>query len=149
MCRSLDQKLPISLVVSIGTGKMYEDLLGRTDAHQFLFFGKHWLNFKDTVIKRGSNLVTLLGNAVSVQLYCYIILYTVEPPMMDGENLSTGDKGPIDPCREAEPTTRIIMWQSQVENEHYSTVCGHLVISLECFIEITPEFLCPFELHAQ
>ena len=34
-------------------------------------------------------------------------------------------------------------WQSQVENEHYSTVCG-LVISLECFIEITPDFLCPF-----
>ena len=41
----------------------------------------------------------------------------------------------------------IIMWQSQVENEHYSTVCGRLiqlVIFLECFIEITPEFLCPF-----
>ena len=36
----------------------------------------------------------------------------------------------------------IIMWQSQVEKEHYSTVCG-LVISLECFIEITPDFLCP------
>ena len=34
----------------------------------------------------------------------------------------------------------------QVENEHYSTVSGliRLVISLECFIEITPDFLCPF-----
>ena len=32
------------------------------------------------------------------------------------------------------------------ENEHYSTVSGliRLVISLECFIEITPDFLCPF-----
>ena len=30
----------------------------------------------------------------------------------------------------------IRMWQSQVENE--------LVVSLECFIEITPDFLCPF-----
>ena len=44
--------------------------------------------------------------------------------------------------------TIIIMhvWQSQVENEHYSTVCGliRLVISLECFVEITPDFLCPF-----
>ena len=29
-----------------------------------------------------------------------------------------------------------ITWQSQVENGHYST--------LECFIEITPDFLCPF-----
>ena len=38
------------------------------------------------------------------------------------------------------------MWQSQVENEHYSTVDGliGLVISLECFIEITLDFLCPF-----
>ena len=40
----------------------------------------------------------------------------------------------------------IYMWQTQVENEHYSTVSGliRLVISLECFIEITPDFLCPF-----
>ena len=40
----------------------------------------------------------------------------------------------------------IYMWQSQVENEHYSTVCGliRLVISLECLIEITPDFLYPF-----
>ena len=38
------------------------------------------------------------------------------------------------------------MWQLQVENEHYSTISGliRLVISLECFIEITPDFLCPF-----
>ena len=35
------------------------------------------------------------------------------------------------------------VWQSHVENEHYSTVCGliRLVISLECFIEITPDLL--------
>ena len=40
----------------------------------------------------------------------------------------------------------IHMWQAQVENEHYSTLSGlfRLVISLECFIEITPDFLCPF-----
>ena len=39
----------------------------------------------------------------------------------------------------------VIMWQSQVENEHYSTLSGpiQLVISLECFVEITPDFLCP------
>ena len=38
------------------------------------------------------------------------------------------------------------MWETQVENEHYSTVSGliPLVISLECFIKITPDFLCPF-----
>ena len=35
---------------------------------------------------------------------------------------------------------------AQVENEHYSTLSGliQVVISLECFIEITPDFLCPF-----
>ena len=33
-----------------------------------------------------------------------------------------------------------------VENEHYSTVSGLIrsVISLECFVEITPDVLCPF-----
>ena len=65
MYRSMDQKLPISLVVSVGTGRMPDDKLGRTDAHQFMFLGKHWLNFKDTVVSRGTNLLTLLGNAVS------------------------------------------------------------------------------------
>ena len=40
----------------------------------------------------------------------------------------------------------IYMWQSQVENEHYSTLSGpiQLVISLECFIETTPDFLYLF-----
>ena len=38
----------------------------------------------------------------------------------------------------------VYMWQSQVENEHYSTVSGLIQLSLECFIEITPDFLCPF-----
>ena len=59
------------------------------------------------------------------------------------------------------------MWQSQVENEHYSTLSVLIqlfvvdtgrkrtlfhckwansisYISLECFIEIAPDFLCPF-----
>ena len=46
---------------------------------------------------------------------------------------------------------KLEMWQSQVENEHYSTVSGliRLVISLECFIEITPDFLWMIDVHAQ
>ena len=59
------QRLPISLVVSIGTGKLPEDELGRIDAQDFLFFGKHWFNFKDRLADRVGNLATLLGNAVS------------------------------------------------------------------------------------
>ena len=36
------------------------------------------------------------------------------------------------------------MWQSQVENENYSTLSGPIQLSLECFIEITPDLMCPF-----
>ena len=38
----------------------------------------------------------------------------------------------------------VLTWQTQVENEHYSTVSGLVILSLECFIEIIPDFLCPF-----
>ena len=34
------------------------------------------------------------------------------------------------------------VWQSQVENEHYSTVSG--LIQVVISIEITPDFPCPF-----
>lgn len=62
--RDRKQKLPISLVVSIGTGKLPEDCLGRADAHEFLSFGKHWFNFKDKLKDRVGNLTTLLNQAV-------------------------------------------------------------------------------------
>ena len=45
------------------------------------------------------------------------------------------------------PSMYKYMWQTQVENKHYSTVSGLIrlvIISLECFIEITSDFLCPF-----
>ena len=50
----------------------------------------------------------------------------------------------------------LLIWEYVPERQHvpthdrphryYSTVSGpiRLVISLECFIEITPDFLCPF-----
>ena len=36
-----------------------------------------------------------------------------------------------------------MLWQSQVENEHYFTLSG-LVASQECFIKMTPDLPCPF-----
>ena len=38
------------------------------------------------------------------------------------------------------------MWQSQVGKKNYSTLSGliQVVISLECFVEINPDFPCPF-----
>ena len=59
--------LPISLVVSIGTGILPEDKLGCTDAQDFLSFGKQWFTSEESVGERTGNLVTLLGNAVSLE----------------------------------------------------------------------------------
>ena len=39
------------------------------------------------------------------------------------------------------------MWQTQVENEHYSTVSGpanSISYISRMLVEITPDFLCPF-----
>ena len=58
------QKLPISLVVSVGTGIYPQEKLGSIDAHDYLLPGMHWLNFKDA-LKTMSNLLQLFSNAVS------------------------------------------------------------------------------------
>ena len=58
------EKLPISLVVSVGTGVYPVEKLGSIDAHQYLCMGKHWLKFKDSFNRLG-NLMQLLSNAVS------------------------------------------------------------------------------------
>ena len=65
--------LPIALVVSVGTGIYPSEDLGRVDAQEFLFFGKHWFNVTDTIRKRTRNLIQLLSNAVSyyVMSMCY------------------------------------------------------------------------------
>ena len=63
--------LPIALVVSVGTGIYPSEELGRIDAQEFLFFGKHWFNATDTIRKRTRNLIQLLSNAVS---YCVAIM---------------------------------------------------------------------------
>jgi len=64
--RQKEQKLDIALVVSVGTGIFPAEVLGKTDAQQFLFFGKHWFKAGDTLKKRAQNLITLLTTAVSV-----------------------------------------------------------------------------------
>ena len=60
----LHKKLPIALVVSVGTGIYPPDTLGRVDAQEFLFFGRHWLDFTEHVKARAGNLISLLSNAV-------------------------------------------------------------------------------------
>lgn len=61
------QKLPISLIVSVGGGKPPSDIdIGDVNAHEYLSLGKHWWNFKEHLFERLGNLTTLLGCAVSV-----------------------------------------------------------------------------------
>ena len=71
-------------------------------------------------------------------------------PSGEWSNPSSVDSGKLQLCKipqvSGSSSQPLHMCQSQVENEHYSTVSGliQLVISLECFIEITPDFLYPF-----
>lgn len=53
------QKLPIAVVVSVGTGVYPAEKLGKVD-----IFGKHGLKL-DSLMKRAQNLISLLSNAVS------------------------------------------------------------------------------------
>ena len=63
--RERGQKFPVSLMVSIGSGRQPEQELGNTDARDFLFFGTHWF-VGESLIDKTQNLTTLLSNAVSV-----------------------------------------------------------------------------------
>lgn len=70
--RERQVNLPISMVVSVGTGVYPPEELGRIDAQEFLYFGKHWFSFSDTIKSRTRNLLLLLTNAVR----CLPLIYT-------------------------------------------------------------------------
>ena len=72
--RNQQKRLPISLVVSVGTGRVPDKELGRSDFQSLLHFGKHWFNTKDTLTGRVGNLTTLLNQAVSITIYLHITL---------------------------------------------------------------------------
>ena len=63
--RSRGQKLPISLLVSVGGGIPNPKELGNVDVHEYMYFGKHWFDWGEHIMKRLGNLTTLLGCAVS------------------------------------------------------------------------------------
>ena len=58
-------KLPIAMVVSVGTGVYPASKMGKIDAQDALFFGKQWLK-PSKLIKKTQNLFALLSNAVRV-----------------------------------------------------------------------------------
>ena len=59
------KKLPISLVVSIGTGIYPVKKMGSINVQDFTALGVHWFSFKDSVFTRTQNLMELLSTAVS------------------------------------------------------------------------------------
>ena len=63
-CRKQEIELPISVVVSVGSGQNPAKPMGMVDAHEALFFGKQWLR-PDKLINMTQNLFELLSNAVS------------------------------------------------------------------------------------
>ena len=66
-------KLPISLVVSVGSGQLPPNVeLGSADAAEYLYIGSHWLDFISILTGRLKSLTTLLGNAVST---CFLHAY--------------------------------------------------------------------------
>ena len=77
--RRHDKKLPISLVVSIGTGTYLGEELGNIDVRDFLFPGKHWLNIRDWLTSRAQNFLTLLTTAVCGQhmSVCFTTCFTI------------------------------------------------------------------------
>ncbi len=74
--RQAGQKLNIAFVVSVGSGIFPTEDLGKTDAQQFLYFGKHWLKAGHDIKARAKSLMTLLTTAVSRFRACnvYVIL---------------------------------------------------------------------------
>lgn len=76
--RDRGMKLPISLVVSIGSGLYPNKDIGNVDATEYLYFGSHWFNIVSNLTDRIKSLTTLLSNAVSFVLYfmCVSILYS-------------------------------------------------------------------------
>ena len=63
--------MPVSLVVSLGTGIPPGRDLGNIDAQDILSFGSHW--FEKAQKQKPRNLVKLIGNAVSSQRRCDMV----------------------------------------------------------------------------
>ena len=63
--RKKGMKLPISLVVSIGTGKYPDTLLGNVDATEILHFGRNWWSTVSSLGDRIKNLLSFMSQAVS------------------------------------------------------------------------------------
>ena len=62
---SRNQKLPISMVVSIGSGHFPDDDIGNINVTEYLHLGKHWLHILSGLSSRVKSLTKLISRAVS------------------------------------------------------------------------------------
>ncbi len=62
--RQLGQKLDISLIVSVGSGRFSIEELERTDFQEVFHFGKHWFRAATDLKAKIKRFATLLANAV-------------------------------------------------------------------------------------
>lgn len=67
-------KLPISLVVSIGSGQYPDKDVGNVDATEYFYLGRHWFNIVSRLSDRIKSLTTLLSNAVSCALNSHLLM---------------------------------------------------------------------------
>ena len=74
--RQHQKRFSMSVMVSIGSGIYPAKKLGKVDAQEYLFFGKHWLKFGSELKKRAQNLLTLLTTAVSPIPYLVALCLT-------------------------------------------------------------------------
>ena len=67
--RKKGHRLPISMVVSIGTGQVPDSALGNIDVSEILHAGKKFLKVFSTLGDRIKSLTTLFSNAVSETVF--------------------------------------------------------------------------------
>ena len=67
--RKKGQRLPISMVVSIGTGHVPDSGLGNTDVTEILHPGRNFLKVLSTLGDRIKSVTTLFSNAVSETVF--------------------------------------------------------------------------------
>ena len=67
--RRKGQRLPISMVVSIGTGQVPDSVLGNTDVTEILHPGRNFLKVLSTLGDRIKSVTTLFSNAVSETMF--------------------------------------------------------------------------------
>ena len=105
------QQLPISLVVSIGTGKVSEESahIGDIDATEVLVLGKQWLSAVRGLSERIKSLSTLLSNAVS----CIVKSFHGMKGCRDGKSAKTS-------------ATRNCLYGAVVVNDHNMYPHPHL-----------------------